>query len=163
MNQNAAMPLADKQQIFHATFSIERTYPQAPVRVFHAHANEAMKRRWMAEGEGWEVFEFKVDFRVGGAETSRFSFQGGPEISYDASFQDIVPDERIVLVYRMAFAGKPMSVSLATIELVAAGSGTRLTYTEQGTYFDDPNAAKGREEGSRELLEKLAAELQAAK
>jgi uncharacterized protein YndB with AHSA1/START domain len=162
MNQNAAISLASKQQVFHATFSVERTYPQTPARVFFAHANEAMKRRWMAEGEGWEVFEFKVDFRVGGAETSRFSFQGGPEITYDASFQDVVENERIVQVYRMAFAGKPMSVSLATIELVPAGSGTRLTYTEQGTYFDDPNAAKGRQEGSRELLEKLAAELQAA-
>jgi uncharacterized protein YndB with AHSA1/START domain len=163
MNQNAAASPAGKQQVFHATFSIERTYPQAPARVFFAHANEAMKRRWMAEGEGWEVFEFKVDFRVGGTETSRFSFQGGPEITYDASFQDIVENERIVLVYRMAFAGKPMSVSLATVELVPAGSGTRLTYTEQGAYFDDPNAAKGREEGWRGLLEKLAAELQSSK
>jgi uncharacterized protein YndB with AHSA1/START domain len=163
MSQNAAVSIAGRQQVFHATFSIERTYPQAPARVFFAHSNEAMKRRWMAEGEGWEVFEFKVDFSVGGAETSRFSFQGGPEITYDASFQDIVPNERIVLVYRMAFAGKPMSVSLATIELEPAGSGTRLTYTEQGTYFDDPNAAKGREEGSRELLEKLAAELEASR
>jgi uncharacterized protein YndB with AHSA1/START domain len=162
MNQNAARVTAGKEQVFHATFSIERTYPQAPARVFLAHANEAMKRRWMAEGDGWEIFEFKVDFRLGGAETSRFSFQGGPEISYDASFQDIVPNQRIVSVYRMAFAGKPMSVSLATIELEPAGSGTRLTYTEQGTYFDDPSAAKGREEGSRELLEKLAAELQAS-
>ena len=134
-----------------------------PARVFFAHADEAMKRRWLAEGEGWEVFEFKVDFRVGGAETSRFSFKGGPEITYDASVQDIVPNQRIVFAYRMAIAGKPISVSLATIELEPAGSGTRLTYTEQGTYFDDPNAAKGREEGSRELLEKLAEELQAAK
>ncbi len=75
-----------------------------------------MKRRWMAEGEGWEGFP---DSRWISAapDVARFSFQGGPEITYDASFQDIVPNERIVLVYRMAFAGKPMSVSLATIEL----------------------------------------------
>ena len=163
MNQNAAMSLANKEQVYHATFSIERTYPQSPARVFFAHADQAMKRRWLAEGEGWQVFEFTVDFRVGGAETSRFSYQGGPEISYDASFQDIVANQRIVFVYRMAFAGKPMSASLATIEMEPAGSGTRLTYTEQGAYFDDPNAAKSREEGSRELLEKLAAELHAAK
>ena len=100
------------------------------------------------------MFEFKVDFRLGGAETSRFSFRGGPEITYDASFQHIVPDQRIVFVYRMAIAGKPLSVSLATVDIEPAGKGTRLTYTEQGAYFDDPNAAKGREEGSRGLLEK---------
>ena len=162
MNQNAAIALPGKEQVFHSTFSIERTYPQSPSRVFFAHANEAMKRRWLAEGEGWEVFEFKVDFRLGGAETSRFAFRGGPEITYDASFQHIVPDQRIVFVYRMALGGKPLSVSLATIDLVPAGKGTRLTYTEQGAYFDDPNAAKGREEGSRGLLEKLAEELQAS-
>ena len=118
-----------------------------------------MKRRWLAEGEGWEVFDFIVDFRVGGAESSHFSFQGGPEVSYDATFQDIVTDRRIVFVYRMAVAGKPISVSLATVELAPSGSGTRLTYTEQGAYFDDPGAPQGREVGSRELLEKLAEEL----
>ena len=145
--------------VIHSTFSIERVYPQPPARVFFAHADQAMKRRWLAEGEGWEVFDFTVDFRVGGAETSHFSFQGGPEVSYDATFQDIVADRRIVFVYRMAVAGKPISVSLATVELAPSGSGTRLTYTEQGAYFDDPGAPKGREEGSRELLEKLAEEL----
>ena len=162
MNHNAAIALPGEEQVFNSTFSLERTYPQSPSRVFFAHANEAMKRRWLAEGEGWEVFEFKVDFRLGGAETSRFAFRGGPEITYDASFQHIVPDQRIVFVYRMALGGKPLSVSLATIDLVPAGKGTRLTYTEQGAYFDDPNAAKGREEGSRGLLEKLADELQAS-
>ena len=132
MSQNAAIALPGKEQVFHSTFSIERIYPQSPSRVFFAHANEALKRRWLAEGEGWEVFEFKVDFRLGGAETSRFSFRGGPEITYDASFQHIVPDQRIVFVYRMALAGKPLSVSLATVDIEPAGKGTRLTYTEQG-------------------------------
>ena len=80
MNHNAAIALPGEEQVFHSTFSIERTYPQSPSRVFFAHANEAMKRRWLAEGEGWEVFEFKVDFRLGGAETSRFAFRGGPDI-----------------------------------------------------------------------------------
>jgi uncharacterized protein YndB with AHSA1/START domain len=152
--------MSEEQSIIHSTFSIERTYPQSPARVFFAHANQAMKRRWLAEGEGWEVFKFTVDFRVGGSEISRFSFRGGPEISYDAQFQDIVPDRRIVFAYRMAIGPHPISVSLSTVELMPAGMGTLLRYTEQGVYFDDPGAPKSREEGSRELLEKLAAELQ---
>jgi len=31
----------------------------------------------------------------------------------------------------------PISVSLSTVEWLPSGNGTRLTYTEQGAYFDD--------------------------
>jgi len=127
--------------------------------VFFAHANEAMKRRWLAEGEGWTVNKFTLDFRVDGSEISRFRHLDGPEITYDAIIQDIVPNRRIVFAYRMAVGSNPISVSLSTVELVPSGNGTRLTYTEQGAYFDDADAPKSREEGSRGLLEKLAEEL----
>jgi uncharacterized protein YndB with AHSA1/START domain len=154
---------AHQQSVIHSTFSIERSYPQSPTRVFFAHADQAMKRRWLAEGEGWTVNKFTLDFRVGGSEISRFRYLDGPEITYDAVIQDVVPDQRIVFAYRMAVGPNPISVSLATVELVPSGSGTRLIYTEQGAYFDDEDAPKNREHGSRELLEKLAEELQNSK
>jgi len=163
MNESTAAAMSNQDLVIHNTFSIERTYPQPPARVFFAHADQAMKRRWLAEGEGWEVYEFTVDFRVGGSELSRFSYKGGPEIRYDAQFYDIVPDRRIVFAYRMAIGPKPISVSLSTVELFPSGTGTLLKFTEQGTYFDDPDAPKGREDGSRGLLEKLAAELENSK
>jgi uncharacterized protein YndB with AHSA1/START domain len=119
-----------------------------------------MKRRWLAEGEGWTVNKFTLDFRVGGSEISRFRYLDGPEITYDAVIQDIVPDRRIVFAYRMAIGPNPISVSLSTVELAPSGNGTRLIYTEQGAYFDDADAPKSREEGSRGLLEKLGEELQ---
>ena len=158
MSQNSAAP--DQYSVHHSTFSIERVYPVPPARVFAAFANEASKRRWFAEGEGWEVFEYRLDFRVGGSEVSRFNFRGGPEIRNDTIFQDIIDDRRIVFVYRMAIESKPLSASLATVELVPSGNGTLLTYTEQGAYLDGADPARGREEGSRELMEKLAIELQ---
>jgi uncharacterized protein YndB with AHSA1/START domain len=71
----------------------------------------------------------------------------------------IITDRRIVYSYRMTVAGKPLSVSLATVELSVSAKGTRLTYTEQGAFLDGGDSAKGREEGSHELLEKLAGEL----
>jgi uncharacterized protein YndB with AHSA1/START domain len=107
-----------------------------------------------------EVYEFTFDFRVGGSEVSRFSYMNGPEIRLDAQFQDIIPDRRIVFVYRMAIGPKPLSASLTTVELVPSGDGTRLTYTEQGAFFDGADSAQGREEGCRGLMEKLAKELQ---
>ena len=59
---------ANQCSVVHSTFSIERTYPVTPSRVFSAFANQETKRRWFAEGEGWEMEEFTSDFRVGGRE-----------------------------------------------------------------------------------------------
>lgn len=159
MNETATV-INTQNPVIHSTFSIERIYPHTPSRVFFAHADQAMKRRWFAEGDGWSIDEYKLDFRQGGSEVSRFRYQDGPEIRYDAAFYDIIPDRRIVFAYRMAIGPRPLSVSLSTIEFLPCTSGTRLTYTEQGAYFDDPGGPEGREEGSRGLLEKLASELQ---
>jgi uncharacterized protein YndB with AHSA1/START domain len=90
-----------ERSVAHATFTIERTYDAPPARVFKAFADPAIKRRWFAEGEGWQVEEFKVDFRVGGAETSRFRFRGGELVRNDTVYQDIVPDRRIIIAYTM--------------------------------------------------------------
>ncbi|WP_274627291.1 SRPBCC family protein [Arvimicrobium flavum] len=150
------------QDAVHSTFSIERIYPASASRVFFAHSDEATKRRWFAEGEGWTIDEYRLDFRVDGVEFSRFRYQDGPEITLHSVIQDIVPDRRIVIAYRMTLAGKPLSASLGTIELTPTDGGTLLRYTEQGAFLDGPDSAKGREEGSRWLLEALARELEAS-
>jgi uncharacterized protein YndB with AHSA1/START domain len=159
MNETAKIT-SPQNSVIHSTFSIERIYPHASARVFFAHADQAMKRRWFAEGEGWKIDEYKLDFCLNGSEVSRFRYQDGPEIRYDAAFCDIIPDRRIVFACRMAIGSKPLSVSLSTIELLPCASGTLLAYTEQGAYFDDQGVPEGREEGTRGLLEKLAGELE---
>jgi uncharacterized protein YndB with AHSA1/START domain len=145
--------------VAHSTFSIERAYPASPARVFAAFANQATKRRWFAEGEGWQVDEFSSDFRVGGYERARFSFEGGGPMGNDTVYLDIVPERRIVFAYTMLAGDTRISVSLATIELTPAGAGTRLLYTEQGAFFDGADKPAGREIGCRDLFEKLAEEL----
>jgi uncharacterized protein YndB with AHSA1/START domain len=150
---------ANQSSVVHSTFSIERTYSVPPSRVFSAFANPAIKRRWFAEGEGWEVEEFTSDFRVGGREFSRFRFEGGAPIRNETVYQDIVPDRRIVFAYSMEVGDKRISVSLATVEIAPSGGGTRLVYTEQGAFFDGADKPEGREAGCRELFEKLGEEL----
>ena len=84
---------------------------------------------------------------------------GGPVHTYDAIYQDIVADQRIVYSYDMHLDERRISVSLATVEFKPSAGGTRLVFTEQGAYldgFDDPAV---REEGTRELLGALDAEL----
>jgi uncharacterized protein YndB with AHSA1/START domain len=159
MKQRTANPVRIAIPVAHATFAVERVYPHSPARVFHALSDEGTARRWRAEGEGWHINEFKIDFRVGGGEVSRFSYQGGPEIRLDAQYHEMVPNERIVFTYRMTMGTQPLSVSLTTIELFAEDRGTRLIQTEQGAYFGEGESVQGREEGTRGLLERLAEEL----
>lgn len=143
----------------HHTFVVERHYPVPPQRVFAAFADKAKKRRWQVEGEGFAIEAFEMDFRVGGAEYARFRHDGGPPISLHASYQDIVPDERIVFVYTMGIEEVRFSSSLTTIEFRPGAGGTDLVFTEQGVFFDGMDDVLGREQGCRALLEQLAKEV----
>lgn len=151
-----------ERSVTHATFAVERTYDASPARVFAAWADPAAKARWFAGPEGWETTVFEMDFRVGGRERNRGGPPGGPVHTFEALYQDIVPDERIIFSYAMRLDETPISVSLATVELAPTGDGTRLVYTEQGAFldgFDDPSP---REQGMGELFDALEAELRRA-
>jgi uncharacterized protein YndB with AHSA1/START domain len=81
---------------------------------------------------------------------------------YNAVYQDIVPNRRIVYSYELLFGEIRVSVSLATIELISEGSGTRLILTEQGAFFDGIDTPATREHGTGELLDALGAVLELA-
>jgi uncharacterized protein YndB with AHSA1/START domain len=143
----------------HSTFVIERSYPQPPAGVFAAFAQPARKRRWYVEGDH-EIQEFEMEFRVGGSERFRYRFKeghqiAGSEITNEGSYQDILPETRIVLTSKMSLNEKPIVVSLATLEFVPSGTGTDLTFTHQGTYIDWPDGPGMIEAGWRGLLDRL--------
>ena len=148
-----------KRSIIHASFVIERTYAASPARVFAAFADPAAKQRWFAGPEEMGAAKYELDFRVGGREINRGGPPGGPVYTFDARYQDIVPDQRIVTTYEMLMADTRISVSLATVELEPAGTGTRLVYTEQGAFLDGHDTPAQREHGTRELLEALGREV----
>jgi uncharacterized protein YndB with AHSA1/START domain len=149
-----------QRSVTHATFTLERTYPAAPARVFAAWADPAAKQRWFSGPEEWGPAEHELDFRVGGREVNRGGPPGGPVHRYEARFYDIVPDERIVSAYEMHLDGTRISVSLATVELKPEGAGTRLVYTEQGAFLDGYDVPADRERGTADLLDALGKELQ---
>jgi uncharacterized protein YndB with AHSA1/START domain len=155
---------AKDRTVTHGSFTVERTYPVAPARVFQAFADPAKKRRWYAEeGGGKQVEDFEMDFRVGGGERGRYKILGGPVagavITNRTTYLDIVPDERIVFAYSMGFGEQPFSASLATLEFEPAGTGTRLVFTEQGAYFAGGDGPEIRTQGWTQILEQLAKEL----
>src|SRR5215831_13454630 len=121
----------EKQSVIHSTFVIERTFPKPPESVFAALSDTAKKRRWFAEGDGHDVNEFEMDFRVGGAERLRYRFKDstplpGVSLTSEGSFHDIVPNRRIVTASTMTLGDRRISTSLVTIELLPTSQGTDL-------------------------------------
>jgi uncharacterized protein YndB with AHSA1/START domain len=151
--------IMEKLSVTHSTFVIERSYPVSPERVFAAFADPAKKRRWYAEGGSNGPREFEMDFRVGGSEHSRFKMNDGTPLANDTSYQDIVPNRRIVFAYTMSVGGRRISASLSTVELVPTDKGTDFVYTEQAAFFEGSDGAKIRQAGWSGLFEQLAKEL----
>jgi uncharacterized protein YndB with AHSA1/START domain len=149
-----------ERSVEHSTFVVERTYPSTPALVFAAWADPEAKARWFGDpDEGVE--EFELDFRVGGREFNRGEVEGNA-YTYEARYQDIVPDERIVYAYDMHIDGRRISVSLGTVELRPEGEGTQLTYTEQGAFLDGLDSAAQRQSGTGALFDALGKELERA-
>jgi uncharacterized protein YndB with AHSA1/START domain len=145
----------------HATFVIERSYEAAPSRVWRAWADPEEKLRWF----GPRVLrkpEHELEFCVGGIERMTAQAPDGALYTFAARYQDIVEGERFVHTYEMYRDDARISVSVATVEFEAAGTGTKLTMTEQGVFLDGLDTPAEREYGTRELLDTLATHVEGA-
>jgi uncharacterized protein YndB with AHSA1/START domain len=146
--------------ITHGSFTIERTYDVDAARVFRAWADPAAKAMWFgADGAGADGGH-ELDFRVGGREVNRASFEGD-EYRYEALYHDIVEDDRIVYTYDMYRNDERISVSLGTVELAPSGAATKLTYTENTAFFDDADTPEQRQGGTEQMLDALGEALKA--
>jgi uncharacterized protein YndB with AHSA1/START domain len=144
-----------ERSVAHATFVLERVYPASPEQVFHALSDISAKKRWFVGPEDWGQSKFEMDFRVGGREVNSGGPKGGPVHTFNAIYQDIIPNERIIYSYEMHLDDTRISVSLATIELKPERTGTRLVFTEQGAFLDGHDDSGQRERGTADLLDAL--------
>lgn len=155
MSAKPEMPL--QRSVQHATFTIERVYDAPAALTYSAWADPERKARWFGGTPGqWDLEIREFDFRVGGRERLRGRWKSGTISDFQAAYYDIVPEQRIMLVYDMYIESRRISVSLATAQFKAEGGKTRLTYTEQGAFLDGYDDAGSRERGTRDLLERVA-------
>ncbi|TNJ60173.1 polyketide cyclase [Paenibacillus hemerocallicola] len=132
----------------HATFVVERMYAASPERVYRAWADPIAKAKWFSKAD---IF----DFRVGGREYSSGGPPEGPIFTFDASYQELVPEQRIVYTYTLDSDGIRISVSITTVELIEVEGGTKLIFTEQGAFFDGHDTPEIREHGTNVMLDAL--------
>jgi uncharacterized protein YndB with AHSA1/START domain len=148
------------RSVAHATFHLERTYDAPVARVWMALTDVEAKAKWFAGTPGkWELLERRMEVRGGGRERLKGRWEGGVVSTFDAVYHDVVPHERLVYAYDMYLGDKKISVSLATLELTAAGGKTTLRVTEQGAFLDGYDDAGSREQGTGHLLDALGAAL----
>ncbi|MDI7775556.1 SRPBCC family protein [Asticcacaulis sp. EMRT-3] len=145
----------------HHTFVIERLIAAPPALVFFAWADGAAKAQWFSGPNDWSLIERVHDFREGGVERLKGRWPSGKVADFQCRFHDIVPDKRIVYSYDMYHDDRRLSVSLATLDLKPESDGTRLTLTEQITHLDGYPTPEDREEGTRHLIERAAAFIEA--
>jgi uncharacterized protein YndB with AHSA1/START domain len=105
------------------------------------------------------LIERHMDVRVGGIERLKGRWEGGVVSTFEATYHDIVPNQRLVYSYVMHLDDKKISVSLATMQLQSDGGQTTLKVSEQGAFLDGYDDAGSREHGTGHLLDALGASL----
>ena len=148
------------RSVAHATFHLERTYDAPVARVWKALTDETAKQKWFGGTPGrWELLERHMDVRVGGRERLKGRWEGGVISTFDATYHDVIPNERLIYCYVMHLDDKQISVSLATVQLRVKDRKTTLMVTEQGAFLDGYDDAGSREHGTGHLLDALGASL----
>ena len=156
-------------KVIHSTFVVERSFSKPVETVYAALSKPEKVKQWFAEGDRHDLVEFNLNFAEGGTQKLVYRMREGTPVAglvidNEARFQEIVPDDRIVMATTMKFNGKRVVASQITFELVPSEKGTDLVCTHQGAYFEGspagfPEMLKG---GWTDLLARVGKVLEAA-
>jgi len=115
--------------IHHATLVFER-HISAPVEaVFCAFADATQKAEWGAPTDTAVILYDSSDFRPGGVDRFRCGSRKNPNVQGTTWYLEIAENSRIVSAERIEMEGKPVSTSLAALELRPEGTTTYLKAT----------------------------------
>lgn len=145
------------RSIKHGSFVIERRFDYDPSVVYRAWVEPSVKARWFnGPADKWSEDVREMNVRVGGHDRLIGKFTDGSESRFESQYFDVVPEKRLVYAYDMYWQGRKISVSLASVEFVLAGKGTKLVLSEQHAFLDGHEDGGSRERGTRVLMDQLA-------
>jgi uncharacterized protein YndB with AHSA1/START domain len=157
--------------VIHGTVSQEIVVSASREVVWTAFSDLEFRDRWFSLPGERASRSHDLDFRVGGEEVTRSTFNNldTPEIlELRARFVDIVPERSITTHTEFRLNGALRIASVATTELESIDEGTRVRYTDQYQCFGLVGDGSGdqergeREGGTRFMLRRLAIELEQA-
>ncbi|MBB95668.1 MAG: hypothetical protein CML68_13890 [Rhodobacteraceae bacterium] len=137
------------------TLVLDRRIEAAPERVFALMTDPDARRTWGAPGEGIVIEIDQCDVRDGGREVARCGPRDAPDFSAVSDFHRVEAPRLIVLSETLTVGGNVLSVSLATQELSAEGSGCQLKVTLQIVSLTGPETFDGYAEGWTGALDNL--------
>jgi uncharacterized protein YndB with AHSA1/START domain len=150
-------------RVQHATFTVERVFPQCtPDALFAAYADLAARVRW-AVPPGQEIRYDAADFRCGGRDLFRCGSPGALDCYGDLRYEDIEPGQRIVYVETLADDDRRLSSALCSMLFTEEEGGVRLSITVQLAAYDGAPMREGYLRGWRAVLERLQAFLEASR
>jgi uncharacterized protein YndB with AHSA1/START domain len=140
-----------------AKLQIVRRYRASPDKVFAACTDPSSMARWFGPKD-FRVTELEADVRAGG--TFAFRMVGPPgEMAAEGTYETVEPPALLVHTWRWTEGPpefRPDGVtSRITYEFSADGTGTRLTFTQEG--LPDQEEADSHKQGWSEALDKLGA------
>jgi uncharacterized protein YndB with AHSA1/START domain len=139
----------------HVTLVFERDIPAAVEQVFAAFADADKRIEWSAPSDNTALIYDEANFHEGGQDRFRCGPIADPNIHGTTRYLDIIPNHRIVSSETIAMGGKPLCVSLSTLELTREGDKTKLKTTIQLVSFVGEEMVKGHKSGNNASLDNL--------
>ncbi|MDB4978495.1 MAG: ATPase [Candidatus Peribacteria bacterium] len=132
------------------SLQFQQHFDASPADVFHAWSDAEAMLQWLVASDDMTTTIHHVDFRVGGTFKFDMKEANGTNHVTDGEYKEIVPDEKIVIVWT---CGETHDASLVTVELKPNGSGTDFTLTDQD--FESEESMKSHNEGWKGILAHL--------
>lgn len=133
---------------------ITREFDAPKHLVFKAWTTPELVKRWWS-GERGEVTVAEIDLRVGGRWRYVMVANGGTEVGFHGTYQEIVPNERIVNTE--IFEMVPDDSALDTVTFTESAGRTTLTMLVEHSSKEarDMHVGSGMEGGMQEGMDKL--------
>jgi len=140
----------------HDTIRLNRAFDAPVSRVFAAWVQTEALEDWCTPGDdNWSSHVRAHDFRVGGEKTITFGPTGETPYVEQSHYLDIAADRHIINSERILRGEELISVSKIILEFAGAGTGCRLSVTDQITLLTDGDSPEQRRTGWGEVLDRL--------